>query len=104
MTSAVSDGIGWEPRNGSNDSNTDNREHQRPNVGHIHQTIADCKSDSEVISTEENDGFGNKYLNNNANGAAVHIDIPNNTNVLPSNNKIRFPQEKFKTFVGKCLR
>lgn len=101
MTSAVSNGIGWEPRNDSSDTNGDNREHQRPVMGHIHQTLADSKHqlDGGVTSTED-DGFS-KYLNNNANGTAVHIDIPNNVNPPPSNDKIRIPQEKFKTFVGK---
>lgn len=102
MTSAVSNGIGWEPRNDSSVTNGDNREHQRPVMGHIHQTLADNKhqSDNGVTSTEDG-GFNHKYLNNNANGIAVHIDIPNNVNLPPPNDKIRIPQEKFKTFVGK---
>lgn len=101
VTSAVSNGVGWEPRNGSSDSNADNREHPRPNMGHTHQAIAESKSDNGVTSTEENDGFSKKYLNNNPNGSAVHIDMPNNINISPSNDKSRIPQEKFKTFVGK---
>lgn len=102
MTSAVSNGAGWEPRNGNNDSNANNREHQRPNVGHIHQAMVDNKYQSDRVTTiEEGDEFSHKYLNNNANGAAVHIDIPNSINVSSSNDKIRIPQEKFKTFVGK---
>lgn len=102
VTSAVSNGIGWEPRNDNSDLNRDNREHQQPVMGHIHQNLAENKHqlDSGVSSTE-NDGFSHKYLNNNANGTAVHIDIPNNINSSPSNDKIRIPQEKFKTFVGK---
>jgi len=98
VTTAISNGVGWEPRN---DSNTDNCEHQH--MGHIHQALADNKHqpDSETTPIEDDIGFSHKYLNNNANGAAVHIDIPNNVNVLPSNDKIRIPQEKFKTFVGK---
>lgn len=107
VTSAVSNGIGWEPRNNSSDSNADNSEHQRPNMGHIHQGMADSKHlpDNCVTSTENDVGFSvsHKYLNNNANGAAVHIDIPNHINVPLSNDKIRIPQEKFKTFVGKYL-
>lgn len=100
VTTAISNGVGWEPRN---DSNTDNSEHQRPNMGHIHQALVDNKhqSDTGTTPTEDDNGFSHKYLNNNANGAAVHIDIPNNANVLSSNDKIRIPQEKFKTFVGK---
>lgn len=108
VTSAVSNGIGWEPRNGNSDSSTDNREHQQPNMGHIHQAMSDNKHqpDSGVTSTENNDGFSHKYLNNNANtpfAPAVHIDIPNNVNVSSSNDKIRIPQEKFKTFVALIL-
>lgn len=75
--------------------------------GHAHQAPADNNKnqpDNGVTSTEDdNNGFGPKYLNNNANvppfAPAVHIDIPNN--VSSSNDKIRIPQEKFKTFVGK---
>lgn len=103
MTSAVSNGVGWEPRNDTNDSNADNHEHQQSNVGHIHQTVADNKHqpDSNVTSTENSVGY--KYLNNNGViGEAVHIDMSNNVNMpLSSNDKIRIPQEKFKTFVGK---
>jgi len=100
VTTAISNGVGWEPRN---DSNTDSCEHQQPNMGHIHQSLADIKRqpDSGTTPTENDNDFSHKYLNNNANGAAVHIDIPNNINVLSSNDKIRIPQEKFKTFVGK---
>lgn len=103
----MSNGIGWEPRNGISESNIDNCDHQRPNMGHIHQAMADNKHqpDNGVTSTED-DGFNNKYLNNNANAPfapAVHIDVPNNINVSSSNDKIRIPQEKFKTLVGKYL-
>lgn len=105
MTSAISNGVGWEPRNGTNDSNGENHEHQRPNVGHIHQAVADNKpqSDGDVTSTENGVVFSHKYHNNNGViGEAVHINIPNNVNTpLSSNDKIRIPQEKFKTFVGK---
>ncbi|XP_026810911.1 phosphatidylcholine:ceramide cholinephosphotransferase 2-like isoform X1 [Rhopalosiphum maidis] len=102
VTTAISNGVGWEPRN---DSNADNCEHQRPNMGHIHQALVDNKhqSDSGTTPTEDENGFSHKYLNNNANGATVHIDIPNNANVLSSNDKIRIPQEKFKTFVALIL-
>lgn len=99
----MSNGVGWEPRNNSTDSNADNRDHQRPNMGHIHPAMADGKHlpDNRVTSPENEVGFNHKYLNNNTNGTAVHIDIPNSTSVPSSNDKIRIPQEKFKTFVGK---
>lgn len=101
----MSNSVGWEPRNNSSDSNADNRDHQRPNMGHIHQSMIDSKHlpDNRVTSPENEVGFSHKYLNNNANGTAVHIDAQNNINVPPSNDKIRIPQEKFKTFVGKYL-
>lgn len=105
VTLAVSNGVGWEPRNGNSDSNTSNRDRQQFNMGHIHQAVADNKHqpDGSVTSTEIDVGFSQKYLNNNgANGAAVHIDIPNNVNVPLSPNEI-IPQEKFKTFVGNYL-
>lgn len=106
VTSAVNNGIGWEPRNSNVGSNADNRDNsQQPNIGQIHQATADNKNvppDSGVTSTavDNDDGFSHKYLNNNANGA-VHINIPNSVNEASSNDKIRIPQEKFKTFVGK---
>lgn len=104
LTSAVSNGVGWEPRNDRNDSNSDNREHQQSNMGHIHPAMADNKHLPD--SAEINVGYSKKYLNNNgAIGAAVHIDIPSNVNVPLASNE-RIPQEKFKTFVGKyniCL-
>ncbi|XP_025420930.1 phosphatidylcholine:ceramide cholinephosphotransferase 2-like isoform X2 [Sipha flava] len=104
VTSAVSNGIGWEPRNDNIDVNGENREHQQPVMGHIHQTLADNKHQLDGgVSSTGNDGFNHKYLNNNANGTAVHIDMPNNVNPPPSNDKIRIPQEKFKTFVALIL-
>ncbi|CAI6367726.1 unnamed protein product [Macrosiphum euphorbiae] len=83
VTTAISNGVGWKSRN---DSNTD--KHQ---------------PDSGTTPTEDDNGFGHEYLNHNAEGAAVHVDIPNNVYALPSNDKIRIPQEKFKTFVALIL-
>lgn len=103
LTSAVSNGVGWEPRNNSNNDNSDSREHQQSNMGHTHPATVDNKHlpDSGVTTTEINVEFSKKYLNNNgANGSAVHIDIPSNVNVPLASNEI-IPQEKFKTLVGK---
>ncbi|VVC37867.1 Hypothetical protein CINCED_3A020211 [Cinara cedri] len=105
VTSAVSNGAGWEPRNGSGNSNADNHEHQRPNMGHIHQATEDNKHlpSNGVTPTEDND-FSKKYHNNNANGVAVQIDLANTPlNVSSSSDNIRIPQEKFKTFIALLL-
>lgn len=104
VTSAVNNGASWEPRNDNGDSNVDNRDHQRTNMGHIHQAKGDNKHlPNNGVTPIEIDEFSHKYLNNNANGVAVQIDLPNTINVSSSNDNIRIPQEKFKTFVGKYL-
>lgn len=56
---------------------------------------------SEIMATEDDENYNQTYPNSNSYGTQVYIDMhPSCVDISPMKNRIKYPQEKFKTFVG----
>ncbi|XP_050532109.1 phosphatidylcholine:ceramide cholinephosphotransferase 2-like isoform X2 [Daktulosphaira vitifoliae] len=100
-------GADWKSINGSSGVHSDSLDnHQRSKTCCTHNDIVEDKQrpDSGIMATEDDEQFSQTYPNSNAHGTPVYIDMsPSCINISPIKNKIKYPQEKFKTFIAFIL-